>query len=93
MKPTISHLPPKAAELFRTIQSKYSHIGDSPLVKERKTWLEFLVAVHASKGHRLTGPEFYEFLTGEQGWRNDLAQGVVVEYTLALELLDFVAAR
>lgn len=88
-----NRLPPKAAELFQTIQSGYRRDGDSPLMTQRKVWFAFLVAIHESKVQRLTGPEFYNFLVNEQAWRNDLAQGLVAEYDLAMELLDFIAER
>lgn len=93
MTPSANHLPPKAAELFQTIQADYRHNGVGPLVAPRKPWFEFLLAVHEHRGIRLSGSEFYTFITAEQGWRNDLAQGLVAEYELAMQLFDFLAER
>lgn len=93
MNPSIKRIPPHAIELFALIQHAYEKMGESPVLSQRKLWFEFVVTMHGKSTARLSGQEFYAFLTDEHGWRNDLAQNLVVEYNLAMELLDFLDER
>src|SRR5690606_15672910 len=80
-------LPTEAAEALRSFSSHANKATGSSHPQDRERWFAFLLAVHRSRAERDTG-FLVRWLTEVEGWSDDEAHTLAIEYEFGLALLD-----
>jgi hypothetical protein len=81
-------LPPEADKKLRVFSGSANKSTGSSHPSDKRRWLDFIVAVHRSK-KKIDSGLLARWLHEAEGWREDSAQELAIEYEQALELLEF----
>lgn len=82
----------EAAEALRRFSALANKATGSSHPSDRKRWFDFLLQVHAG-GQRLNTEQLARWLVEVEGWSDDKAHDLVVQYEFGLELLDEYVQR
>jgi hypothetical protein len=80
-------LPRAAADALRRFSSLANKSTGSSHPTDRERWFTFLIAVHRDRGS-LNASRLERWLIESERWPVESAQGLAVEYELALDLLE-----
>jgi hypothetical protein len=80
-------LAPEAANALRRFSAAANKATGSSHPMDRRRWFAFLIAVHADGGE-LDTDRLSRWLVEVEGWTDDAAHDLVVEYEFGLALLD-----
>ena len=80
-------LTPQSAEALRRFSEAANKSTGSAHPLDQKRWFRFLLQVHSDK-RQLGTSQLARWLTEIEGWSDEKADDLVVEYEFALALLD-----
>lgn len=80
-------LPPDAADALKRFSGAANKATGSSHPMDRKRWLAFLIAVHGSGGI-LDADRLVRWLVEAEGWSDDIAHELAIQYEFGLALLD-----
>ena len=80
-------LPRAAADALRRFSSLANKATGSSHPSDRERWFAFLIAAHCDRGS-LNAGRLERWLIESERWPIESAQGLAVEYELALDLLE-----